>query len=117
MSVVIYFFEKPCLLRRIDESTHDNCFILQKNQMMTFPRIIKKTIKAFRCFYYLTVKLIGGLDHSVHRNLSSVGYMAGLGLHPVPTTGSAKYTERLRKVYLGGVHTESPVFLPSGCKK
>ena len=33
MSVVIYFFEKPCLLRFIDESTHDNCFILQKAQI------------------------------------------------------------------------------------
>jgi len=89
----------------------------KKYQMTTSSQIIKQTIIMFRCFYYLADKLIGGLDLSVHRNLSSVGYMASLGLHPVPTTGSAKYTERLRKVYLGGVHTESPVFLPSGCKK
>ena len=78
---------------------------------------VSSTIDLSRWFCSLADMLALGLRLPASRNCSSVGYMASLGLHPAPTTGSAKYTERLRKVYLGGVHTESPVFLPSGCKK
>jgi hypothetical protein len=78
---------------------------------------VSSTIDLSRWFCSLADMLALGLRLTAPSNCSSVGYMASLGLHPVPTTGSAKYTERLRKVYLGGVHTESPVFLPSGCKK